>query len=254
MALLASIVCWSDKVQWDVVSVVIENNVGWLERLDRFWMDGEEYSVACNGIFTIDPATQTVLSVRDYVDLGEWRSRVGPVLADFSRRSPDAVVQRHRAAVERLDPVTMAADYALNAVLERPGACFESYYAIADYFDSVPSRLAGRKLTFGPMEAIGSDRVKLSWRITRVSMPPYQATIPFRLLRAELRIRSPRSAKVTFNHALLLTGLSASWRSCQQWASLSDRSPHCLTSGGIGFDRCGASLNGGYNYWHILCH
>lgn len=166
MALLASIVCWSDKVQWDVVSVVIENNVGWLERLDRFWIDGEEYSVACNGIFTIDPATQTVLSVRDYVDLGEWRSRVGPVLADFSRRSPDAVVQRHRAAVERLDPVTMAADYALNAVLERPGACFESYYAIADYFDSVPSRLAGRKLTFGPMESIGSDRVKLSWRIT----------------------------------------------------------------------------------------
>ena len=36
MALLASIVCWSDKVQWDVVSVVIENNVGWLERRDRF--------------------------------------------------------------------------------------------------------------------------------------------------------------------------------------------------------------------------
>ena len=220
MALLASIVCWSDKVQWDVVSVVIENNVGWLERLDRFWMDGEEYSVACNGIFTIDPATQTVLSVRDYVDLGEWRSRVGPVLADFSRRSPDAVVQRHRAAVERLDPVTMAADYALNAVLERPGACFESYYAIADYFDSVPSRLAGRKLTFGPMEAIGSDRVKLSWRITEGVEPRYQATIPFRLLRAELRIRSPRSAKVTFNEALLLTGLTASWQSCQRGASL----------------------------------
>ena len=36
MALLANIVCWSDKVQWDVVSVAIENNMGWLERLDRF--------------------------------------------------------------------------------------------------------------------------------------------------------------------------------------------------------------------------
>ena len=47
-----------------------------------------------------------------------------------------------------------------------PVACHEGWYAIADYFDSVPSRLAGRKLTFGPMESIGSDRVKLSWRIT----------------------------------------------------------------------------------------
>ena len=80
-------------------------------------------AVACNGIFTIDPATQTVLSVRDYVDLGEWRSRVGPVLADFSRSltccggAGDIV-----AAVARRDPVAMAADYALNAVLERPGS------------------------------------------------------------------------------------------------------------------------------------
>lgn len=167
MALLANIVCWSDKVRWDVASVAIQGNVGWLERLDRFWLAGEEHSVACNGIFTIDPETQTVLSVRDYVDLGEWRSRVGSVLADFSDRSPAAVARRHRAAVERLDPVAMAADYALNAVLERPGAHYESWYAIADYFDSVPSRLAGRELTFGSMEAIGSDRVRLSWRISK---------------------------------------------------------------------------------------
>ena len=89
------------------------------------------------------------------------------MLADFSDRSPAAVVQRHRAAVERLDPVAMAADYALNAALERPGAHYESWYAIADYFDSVPSRLAGRELTFGSMEAIGSDRVRLSWRISK---------------------------------------------------------------------------------------
>ena len=166
MALLANIVCWSDKVQWDVVSVAIENNMGWLERLDRFWLAGEEHCVACNGIFTIDPETQTVLSVRDYVDLGEWRSRVGPVLADFSGRSPAAVVRRHVAAVARRDPVAMAADYTLNAVLERPGTCHEGWYAIADYFDSVPSRLAGRELTFGSMDAMGSDRINLPWHIT----------------------------------------------------------------------------------------
>ena len=165
MALLGSIVCWSDKVQWDVISSVIEGNVGWLERIDRFWLAGEEYSVACNGIFTIDPATETVLSVRDYVDLGEWRSRVGPVLADFSGRSPVAVVQRHVAAVSRRDPIAMAADYALNAVLERPGACYEDWYTIIDYFDSFPSRLAGRELTFGAMAALGSDRVSLPWQI-----------------------------------------------------------------------------------------
>ncbi len=165
MALLASIVCWSDKVQWDVVSVAIEGNVGWLERLDRFWLAGEEHSVACNGIFTIDPETQTVLSVRDYVDLGEWRSRVSPVLADFSGRSPAAVVQRHVAAVERRDPIAMAADYTLNAVLERPDKHYEGWYAIIDYFDSVPLRLAGRELTFGSMEVIGSDRIHLPWRV-----------------------------------------------------------------------------------------
>jgi limonene-1,2-epoxide hydrolase len=167
MALLAGIVCWSDKVRWDVVSVVTQGSAGWLERLDRFWLAGEEYSVACNGIFTIDPETQTVLAVRDYVDLGEWRSRVGSVLADFSGRSPATVVQRHGAAVERLDPVAMAADYALDAVLERPGASYEGWYAIADYFDSVPSRLAGGELTFGSMAAMGSDKVRLSWRITK---------------------------------------------------------------------------------------
>ena len=61
MALLAGIVCWSDKVRWDVVSVATQGSAGWLERLDRFWLAGEEYSVACNGIFTIDPETQTVL-------------------------------------------------------------------------------------------------------------------------------------------------------------------------------------------------
>jgi hypothetical protein len=89
------------------------------------------------------------------------------VLADFSGRSPATVVQRHGAAVERLDPVAMAADYALDAVLERPGASYEGWYAIADYFDSVPSRLAGGELTFGSMAAMGSDEVRLSWRITK---------------------------------------------------------------------------------------
>lgn len=39
MALLASIVCWSDKVQWDVISSVIEGNVGGSNGLTVFgWL------------------------------------------------------------------------------------------------------------------------------------------------------------------------------------------------------------------------
>ena len=30
----------------------------------------------CNGVFDFDLETSSILSVRDYVDLGEWRSRL----------------------------------------------------------------------------------------------------------------------------------------------------------------------------------
>lgn len=75
-ATFESIVQRSSRIQWDVVSSAFEGSRGWVERVDRFWIDGIEYAVRCNGVFDFDVESSTILSVRDYVDLGEWRSRL----------------------------------------------------------------------------------------------------------------------------------------------------------------------------------
>ena len=68
--LLANVLCWSDQVRWDILSSAVSGETGWYERVDRFWMAGEEHAVHCNGVFEVDAGTQMVRSVRDYVDLG----------------------------------------------------------------------------------------------------------------------------------------------------------------------------------------
>ena len=83
-------------------------------------IDGDEHAVRCNGVFDID-GDGRLLAVRDYVDLGEWRDRVGPVLTRRRSAPPGEVVARHLDAVDRLDVLAMAADYAHDAVLERAG-------------------------------------------------------------------------------------------------------------------------------------
>ena len=75
-AAFESIVQRSSRIQWDVVSSAFEGSRGWIERVDRFWIDGIEYPVRCNGVFDFDVESCSILSVRDYVDLGEWRSRL----------------------------------------------------------------------------------------------------------------------------------------------------------------------------------
>lgn len=70
------IIIQSGKVQWDIVNAVYETNRAWLERVDRFWINGTEYSVQCNGVFELDISKGIILTVRDYVDLGEWRERL----------------------------------------------------------------------------------------------------------------------------------------------------------------------------------
>ncbi len=70
----------SEKVRWDVVNAVYEPGRAWLERIDRFWFDGSEYAVECNGIFEVDPGSGRLLSVRDYVDLGVWKGKTAKVV------------------------------------------------------------------------------------------------------------------------------------------------------------------------------
>ena len=84
--LLANVLCWSDQVRWDILSSAVSGETGWYERVDCFWIAGEEHAVHCNGVFEVDAGTQMVRSVRDYVDLGEWRSRIEPVLTQLASR------------------------------------------------------------------------------------------------------------------------------------------------------------------------
>ncbi len=152
LAMLGGILGWSDEVRWDVVSSAERAGAVHLERIDRFWLDGEECAVSCHGVFEIDAATERVASVRDYVDLAAWRARVGPVYRRLAARPAVDVVRRHLDAVRRGDVVGMVADYALDAVLTRGGDVHAGWRALGDYFGSVPSRLGGGEVRFGRVE------------------------------------------------------------------------------------------------------
>lgn len=83
-ALLGPILRRSQRVRWDVVTASFGEHRGWLERVDRFWIDDTEYAVRCNGVYEVDPVTGLITQWRDYVDLGEWRTRLadaGPLNA-----------------------------------------------------------------------------------------------------------------------------------------------------------------------------
>ncbi len=159
--LLAPVINWSDEVRWDVVSAAYHGDTAWLERADRFWIDGGEHTVLCNGVFQVHADSGTVISVRDYVDLAEWRTRLTPAMAAMARRQAGEVVDRHLAAVGARDPVAMAADYAPEATIERAGVRLHGYRAIADYFDTVPDRLGAGTLSFDRR-----DDTTVAWTIT----------------------------------------------------------------------------------------
>ena len=165
MELLAAIITWSDEVRWDVVSASYDGGRAWVERVDRFVLDGTEHYVECNGVFTVDQGR--ICEVRDYVDLGEWRSRVATTLRGFAERSPVEVVRRHLHGVASGVTAAMAADYALEAVLTRPDGSRHGWRAIAEYFDTVEQRLEGGIVHFDAVEADGDEGARVSWHIER---------------------------------------------------------------------------------------
>ena len=75
-AMLAPILERSEQVMWDIVTESYSPDRAWLERVDRFVIDGTEYAVRCNGVLEIDPDRGLITALRDYVDLGEWRGRI----------------------------------------------------------------------------------------------------------------------------------------------------------------------------------
>jgi hypothetical protein len=64
------------------------------------------------------------------------------------------------------DPVAMASDYALDAVLARPNADHTGWSEIADYFETVPVRLKDREVLFGEVEATDRHVAGVAWEIT----------------------------------------------------------------------------------------
>ncbi len=80
-AMFEPILSRSQRVRWDVVGSAYAGGTAWLERVDRFWIDGREYAIECNGVFVVDPGRGLITEVRDYVDLATWHARLGDVLS-----------------------------------------------------------------------------------------------------------------------------------------------------------------------------
>ena len=79
--LFANILHRSSKVQWDILSEAYVPGRAHLERVDRFWIDGTEYSVPCHGVAHVDEDAGDITKFLDYLDLGVWREKVRSALA-----------------------------------------------------------------------------------------------------------------------------------------------------------------------------
>ncbi len=80
-ALLARILDHSQHVRWEIVTEAWTDRRAHLERVDRFTIDGREYAIECHGVWEVDVDAGLVTAVRDYVDIGVWRGRIGDVLS-----------------------------------------------------------------------------------------------------------------------------------------------------------------------------
>ena len=74
--LFGAILSRCEAVRWDIVSAAYLPDRAYLERVDRFFIAGGEYAIECNGVFVVDRDAGLLTEVRDYVDLGLWRSRL----------------------------------------------------------------------------------------------------------------------------------------------------------------------------------
>lgn len=167
VGMLAPIVRWSDAVDWEIVSEQYSEGTGWVERVDRFEIAGHEHAVRCNGVFltAATPAGEVVVAVRDYVDLGEWRARIGPVYEMMATRSPEQVVGRHLDFVRRGDVIGMGLDYSADAELVRRDATDRGWSAIADYFEREWEPARGMFTTFEVQRPVELGVVEVGWRL-----------------------------------------------------------------------------------------
>ena len=76
----------------------------------------------------------------------------------------EPTVRRHLAAVAAGDPLLMAADYAADALLTRAGREYAGRAAIAAYFATVSTRLAGGRVE-QVLLCVDGERATVRWRI-----------------------------------------------------------------------------------------
>ena len=73
VATMARVLGEADRVQWDVVSSAVREDLVFLERVDRFWYAEREAAIECLGVFTLRDGR--IAEIRDYADMGTWKSR-----------------------------------------------------------------------------------------------------------------------------------------------------------------------------------
>ena len=80
-ALFEPLVRRCERIQWDIVSDAYVGNRAHVERLDRFWIDGQELVAPCHAVVVVDPDRCLIREFRDYVDLAPWRAALARALA-----------------------------------------------------------------------------------------------------------------------------------------------------------------------------
>lgn len=136
-SLIGTVTLPAEEVRWEIERLSVSDGRAHVERLDRFRIFGEWHEVWCHGVLSFAPDGRLV-SLDDYVDLVEWRSRIGPVLGRLATRDAASVYadvsSRSGSAMERIGAL-LSPDVVLDvrssgALVRRSGWC-----AVVDEFD-----------------------------------------------------------------------------------------------------------------------
>jgi len=160
-SLIGAVTLPAEEVRWEIERLSWSGSRAHVERLDRFRIFGEWHEVWCHGVLSFAPDGRLV-SLDDYVDLAEWRSRIGPVLGRLAMRDAASVYadlsSRSGSAMERfgalLSPDVVLDVQSSGALVRRSGWC-----AVVDEFDqgalNVDAFIGGEDSALSELDADG---------------------------------------------------------------------------------------------------
>ena len=139
-SLIGTVTLPAEEVRWEIERLSWSGRRAHVERLDRFRIFGEWHEVWCHGVLLFAPDGRLV-SLDDYVDLAEWRSRIGPVLGRIAARGASVVLSdlKHRpgSALERLGSV-LSPEVVFESNVPVPGGRIEGWGAVVDALEVGP--------------------------------------------------------------------------------------------------------------------